>query len=137
MEMQTTQIDKDGIHAKEGLVTVAIVVLFKNTIIPCCFNQPMAFTLLEMDHCFSQEHINDKRMMANEWLVYVRREEFFTFDAAFIPTNIAKMFNDAPKQSSVSFAMKSKNIKKKQDKHKSSAECEQLNSSHTPEERCL
>ena len=38
---------------------------------------PMAFTLLEMDHCFSQEHINDKRMMANEWLVYVRREEFF------------------------------------------------------------
>ena len=41
MEMQTTQIDKDRIHAKEGLLTVAIVVLVKNTIIQCCFNQPM------------------------------------------------------------------------------------------------
>ena len=51
MEMQTTQIDKDRIHAKKGLLTVAITALVKNTIIQCCFNQPMAFTW-EMDRCF-------------------------------------------------------------------------------------
>ena len=53
----------------------------------------MAFTL-EMDHCFLHEHINNKRTMANEWLIYVRRRRFFTFDAAFIPTNICNMFNN-------------------------------------------